>query len=352
MLLTALAALSLAFQPADAPAEPTPLDQVLGALQAGQSSGPEFDAARDAVMAEARAGDPASMNMAGILVQNGLARSERTAEDWFRAAAGSNDAETVASATVNLALYLYQQPGRASEGRALLEGYEDGPQNITAMQQGYLGFDYLVGIGGDTNQELGRALINGAIVSGFENAYVFQSYAQFWLNPPDGVEPRPDRADELFRRAIQAGSVDAAWSLAMLILQRGGPETEAWRFVEWASDQNHPNAMISRAVMLATGQGVEQNEAEARDWYLRAAKAGQPHGLRGLGAMYVSGEGGDANPALGYALLDIAAAAGDPGVAALLDALEEDGHTRPSDAEVRRAREAFTANEGLGADSF
>jgi TPR repeat protein len=352
MLLAALAALALTTQDAPPPAPATPIEQLGAAIGTGQTSGPDFEAARAAVMADARRGDPAAMNMAGILAQNGLVNSDRSAEDWYRAVMAGNNGDEASAATLNLALLYYGAAGRAAEARALLEGIETAPPHILSQVQGYLGFDYLYGVGGEAKTELGRASLNGAIINGFNNAYILDAYGQFWLEPPEGVEPRPDRADEMFRRAAQAGSVNAAWRLAMLILSTGGQEGEAWQYIQWASEQGHGNAMVSRAVMLALGQGVEANPAEARVWYLNAAKAGESHGLRGLGWMYVTGEGGDANPPLGYAMLDIAAEAGDPGVAASLSALADEGYERPSDAEVRAAREAFTAAEGLNADSF
>jgi TPR repeat protein len=72
--------------------------------------------------------------------------------------------------------------------------------------------------------------------------------------------------------------------------------------------------MISRAVMLATGDGVAENQVEARSWYERAARSGEEgwaHALRGLGGMLVIGEGGPVDLPRGFGYLLAAHAAGD-----------------------------------------
>ncbi len=352
MLLAAIAALTLSAQAAEIPSETTALEQVSAAMASGEVSTPAFRAAVSIVLSDAASGDAESMNYAGVLMQRGLATSERSAEDWYRAAIGSGDKATSEAAAINLALMLYVTEGRASEARSLLEAIESPEQHLLPMVHGYLGYDYLTGVGGDADQEQGRAFLNSAVAFGFSNAFILERYAEFWLNPPEGVERRPDRADELFRRAIDAGSVNAAWRLGMLFLDIGRPETEAYRLVSWAADQGDTQAMISRGVMLALGQGVEANPVEARDWYLRAARAGSAHAFRSLGGMWARGEGGDTNIALGFALLDMAAAAGDELAVQVVERLAEEGVARPSEADIGQAREAFLAAEDLSADGF
>jgi TPR repeat protein len=84
--------------------------------------------------------------------------------------------------------------------------------------------------------------------------------------------------------------------------------------------------MISRAVMLATGEGVVQDPAAARLWYGRAAESGEhgfDHALRGLGAMLAEGEGGPVDLPRGIAYLRIAEAAGDRNATIILQAFSE-----------------------------
>jgi len=96
-------------------------------------------------------------------------------------------------------------------------------------------------------------------------------------------------------------------------------------------------------VMLATGQGVDEDDAAARDWYYAAAQERSAHALRGLGMMLVTGEGGDADPAMGVALLQLAAEAGEENAITLLGMLEDDVATLEN---VARARQEWLADHG------
>jgi TPR repeat protein len=101
---------------------------------------------------------------------------------------------------------------------------------------------------------------------------------------------------------------------------------EAYRWVVRASENGGVRGMISRAVMLATGQGVAEDDQAARLWYQRAAESGDvmfAHGLRGLGAMLVSGEGGPADVPRGIAYLRIAQAGRDANAARILESLRD-----------------------------
>jgi len=115
------------------------------------------------------------------------------------------------------------------------------------------------------------------------------------------------------------------WRLAMMHLEGvGTPRNpqEAYRILVEASEAGGVSAMISRAVMLATGDGVAEDDAAARLWYQRASESGEvgfAHGLRGLGSMLISGEGGPVDLARGIAYLRLAAAAGDNQAPAILD---------------------------------
>jgi TPR repeat protein len=74
------------------------------------------------------------------------------------------------------------------------------------------------------------------------------------------------------------------------------------------------DGMISRAVMLATGEGVAEDKVEARSWYERAARSGEQgwaHALRSLGGMHVIGEGGSVDLPRGFGYLLVAHTAGD-----------------------------------------
>jgi hypothetical protein len=131
----------------------------------------------------------------------------------------------------------------------------------------------------------------------------------------------------------------AQWRLAMMHLQGVGTPKDpaaAYHILVRASEAGGVNAMISRGVMLATGEGVAEDDAAARDWYRRASESGEigfAHGLRALGAMLVVGEGGPVDLPRGIAYLRIAKAGGDELAGKLLDTWSD----RVTDKVHRRA---------------
>lgn len=133
----------------------------------------------------------------------------------------------------------------------------------------------------------------------------------------------------------------AQWKVGMLYLDGTGVEQnseEAFKWVVRGSDNGSTSAMISRAVMLATGDGTTENDEEARLWYEKVALSGEvnfAHGLRGLGFMMFFGEGGPEDPVTGYGYLLVAKAAGDENAAKLIDQVEG----QLSDAQIASAFE-------------
>ena len=73
-----------------------------------------------------------------------------------------------------------------------------------------------------------------------------------------------------------------------------------------AADKGSSSAMVELGVLLATGQGVAKDEAQARKLFERAAAAGNPRGVTNLAALSDSG-GAPADPAKASASLAKAA---------------------------------------------
>jgi TPR repeat protein len=63
---------------------------------------------------------------------------------------------------------------------------------------------------------------------------------------------------------------------------------------------------------LDRGDGVPQDQAKAREGYLKAADLGSTKAMLNLGVLYVKGQGGDTNNAEGYRWIRKAADSGDP----------------------------------------
>jgi TPR repeat protein len=124
----------------------------------------------------------------------------------------------------------------------------------------------------------------------------------------------PERIFQLTRLAAEAGAHPAQWRYAMLLREGRGAPLDLPAAYHWAhrsAEGGYIDGMISTAVMLATAEGVEENDVEAREWYLRAADRGSAHALRGLGFMHLNGEGGAQDVPRGWAYISIAAERGD-----------------------------------------
>ena len=344
-MLAFIAAALLAVQtPGPAPAAPPAPPRAVELMMAGQAADPEFETARAALLADAQAGNAAAMRWMGVLAASGAVEAD--AETWFRRAMNAGDGDERARAAFALAGYLAGRSDGAAQSRALLEGIEEAPEDIRADVIGYLGADYLFGFGGEVRAEQGRALLNSAIAQGFEDPAVLDSYGGYML----GVDRL--RAMELWARAANAGSANAAWRYAMAMLENGGDAAQAYEYVSWAAARGHLQARISKAVMLATGQGVETDAAAARQAYESAALDGSAHALRGLGVLYAQGEGGPADAATGYALLALAAEAGDEVASRLLADPPDTFEARPPAAAVEAAGAAWLEANALSAATF
>ncbi|MGE3397507.1 MAG: tetratricopeptide repeat protein [Sphingomonas sp.] len=181
----------------------------------------------------------------------------------------------------------------------------------------------LLGIGGPRNEAEGRRLRELAAERGSQAARM--SLAERYLGGAEGYPNNPSRAFELM--AAESSSPIASyaqWRLGMMHLSGTGTvrnSEEAFRWVVRAADGGEVRAMVSRAVMLATGDGVPEDDVQARRWYERAATSNTvhfAHAMRGLGAMLVTGEGGPADLPRGIAYLRIAQAGNDQNATRLL----------------------------------
>ena len=174
------------------------------------------------------------------------------------------------------------------------------------------------GGGGPTDQVEGRRLLLEAAAEGSVGANFTLSMA--FRNGSRNFPRDPVRAFshmEAAARSTGAAAPRMQWELGMMHLRGIGTPAnaaEAYRWVSRAADGGSINGMISRAVMLATGEGVAEDDVAARRWYERASQLDDTllaHALRGLGSMLVTGEGGPADVPRGIAYLRIAEAGGD-----------------------------------------
>jgi TPR repeat protein len=93
-----------------------------------------------------------------------------------------------------------------------------------------------------------------------------------------GVPADPKKAVYWFCRAISVGDVRAMNNLADLYEQANGvphDHGEAVRLWQQASERGDPNAMVNLAQDLEKLK-TNEGDAQARSWYVRAGKLGQP----------------------------------------------------------------------------
>ncbi|HEX8366119.1 MAG TPA: tetratricopeptide repeat protein [Allosphingosinicella sp.] len=249
---------------------------------------------------------------------------ERTLEQLRREAEGG---DREAQNDLGTRLLDTPDPARQAEARRWFQRASDAG---SAEARNNLATMLMFGIGGPTDQARGRRLMEEAAQMGSVGARL--SLAERYLQGRDGYPRDHVRAFEQIRAAAASGgpaSLYAQWRLAMMHLQGvGTPRNpqEAYNILVSASEAGGVNAMISRAVMLATGEGVGEDDGAARRWYQRAAESGElgfEHALRGLGAMLAAGEGGPTDLPRGVAYLRIAQAAGDANAAAILQSLSD-----------------------------
>ena len=89
----------------------------------------------------------------------------------------------------------------------------------------------------------------------------------------------------------------------MLAQGQGVPKNgaEAAKWYRLAAEQGHVDAQNNLGLMYAQGQGVPKNGAEAAKWYRLAAEQGHADAQNNLGLMYANGEGLPDDYVLAYA---------------------------------------------------
>lgn len=114
------------------------------------------------------------------------------------------------------------------------------------------------------------------------------------------AEPAPQAAAEPTIEAPAPPAIDpkTLYRDAMTGLNAAGNEAEtgvAIEKLEQAALLGHPPAQLQLGELFKTGQGVDQDLAQARTWFRRAANGGNVLAMHRVGVMTARGEGGSAN---------------------------------------------------------
>ncbi|QLF68084.1 sel1 repeat family protein [Peteryoungia desertarenae] len=125
------------------------------------------------------------------------------------------------------------------------------------------------------------------------------------------VERDKAKADEFMRRAAEAGNASAQFNWAQILVADNPGERGlnlAMPFYEKSAEQGIADAQYALAQIYSSLDSVPaEKKAQARDWMLRAARAGFDTAQLDLGIWYVNGRHGEQDHNEGYRWLSIAA---------------------------------------------
>lgn len=238
--------------------------------------------------------------VAGIALWAGASPAAAQAEQSCsneRAAA----AERGVTDDMDVALCLLESASQQDKAQAAQMLKRLGDAGDPDALQGYA-IAVLRGIGVPADQAEGQRLMEQAAAAGSGGAML--TLAQHYWDD-NGFYPKDEaKALALKTQAAETGGFkgptlgEIQWEIGMHHLKGEGTNADqqvAYRWVAKGAENGSTSAMISRAVMLATAEGVAEDDAAARGWYQKAVDAKDKnlgHALRGLGFMMFTGEGG------------------------------------------------------------
>jgi TPR repeat protein len=109
---------------------------------------------------------------------------------------------------------------------------------------------------------------------------------------------------------LLANPAAADFNDGVVALMMGKYDEALQTFVPLAESQDHAYAQYFLGRMYAGGQGVEQDEAKAAEWYRKAAEKGVGDAQYRLGDMYENGTGVPADLEYAYGWYSVAAHVG------------------------------------------
>ena len=296
--------------------------------QEGFTQDPERIEAGLALLQDAAAaGEPVAQNALGMVYVNGLFGLDADIERAISLYEDAMDSEIVGDvATLNWALTSYAI-GNLEPAVERLEAIYESDSELAPAAAATLAQAYAFGEGAPENLSRAGALYEVAVEwnpNDSQSHYMLgRGYESGFFD--GGVQP--ERALSHYLSAAELGDPRAAWKVGMAHLQGQpgfeGGSTEAYIWVRRSAEGGWTDGMISTAVMLATGDGTQQDADEAAYWYTEAATRGSAHAMRGLGAMHYFGELDMSDPTLGLALLELGAEGGDEIALSILDSIQD-----------------------------
>lgn len=120
------------------------------------------------------------------------------------------------------------------------------------------------------------------------------------------------QAEPYLAQAAETGDARAAHEYGLYLMEHGDPgaATDAMEWLRVAAESGRTAAYVDYAHALGDWVHGPQDLTAMRRWYERAGENGVGYGALMAGAMHLAGEGEDADPARGAALMQIAAELG------------------------------------------
>ena len=203
----------------------------------------------------------------------GVEQDDAKALEWFRKAA----AQGHAAAQNHLGLVYAEGRGVEQDDAKALEWFRKAAAQGHAAAQNYLGLMFSSGRSTPRNHDEVKLYAKHA---GQDNSDV---QYQFGLNEQDGA-----KAMEWFRKAAEQGNVDAQFKLVWAF------DNDSVFWLKNSAKQGHSLSQYLLGSMYAKGQGVEQDDAKALEWFRKAANQQDTWGNFSqyyLGLMYAEGRG-------------------------------------------------------------
>lgn len=128
-----------------------------------------------------------------------------------------------------------------------------------------------------------------------------------------------------FRQLAEQGEPRAQFSLGLLLATGRGVAQDDAQAVSWyrrAAERGHAGAQNNLGVMLASGKGTAKDAEEAVQWYRKSAAQGHVDGMNNLGVMYANGQGVAKDAQQAYVWWLLASARGHAAAQASRDRIE------------------------------
>ncbi|MEM8848457.1 MAG: tetratricopeptide repeat protein [Pseudomonadota bacterium] len=229
-------------------------------------------------------------------------------------------------------------------GDGVLQHYARGAEwLLRAAEQGdpaaqnELGRLYHEGLGVTPDQAVALHWLAEAAATGTAQ-HVFD-YAAVLETQLDGAAA----AAELYRKAAEAGHLDAIVSLGVLYQDGTGvtrDPAQARALYEQGAEAGHSRALNNLGLLYVRGDGVTQDYERAARLFAKAAETGLPSALTNLGVMYENGFGVPLDETRAADLYRQGGSGSDPGAP---PAWIQDPRLRPIDLSLERRRDLTRA---------